>query len=245
MGEFLFRVFYDLEDDTRNMELNMSNRPANNEFFRKTIWILGILAGLGLFGYALVYLIRMPAVSPDAFVPKLNVTASTKSLPFGLVQGFFIMMYSFAFLPVVVMFTIKRYVENPYALVLGGSLLCLSLVIELVNNLPVLGQYIYPEPLAQISPDITLYLKQTDSIRYLSLDVAGFTLFYAAMLVYMLHYWKTKRILSWIVIVSVVTFTASVPCLWFNGGAAVALMEISVLCVSPFPLIFGKLAIAD
>jgi hypothetical protein len=224
------------------MDLNMTTQRENHDFFRKTMWILGLLAALGLFGYALINLIRMPAVSPNAFVPKSVAPAQPAGFPFGLAQAFFILLYSFAFLPVVVMFTIKRYAENPYALVLGCSLLCLSLVLEIVNNLPVAGVFVYPEPLEQISPDIALYLKQTAAIQYLSLDVAGFTLFYAAMLVYMLHYWKTKRYVSWMVIVSVITFATSAPCLWFSGGAAVALMAVSVICVSPVPLIFGYLA---
>jgi hypothetical protein len=45
---------------------------------------LGILAGLSLFGYALVNLIRMPAVSPDALVPK-ELSQSGRSV-FSLLQ---------------------------------------------------------------------------------------------------------------------------------------------------------------
>jgi len=220
----------------------MSNQPANIAFFRKTIRVLGILAGLGLFGYALINMIRMPEVSPDSFVPKSLAPSQTDGFPFGLFQLVFILLYSFAFLPVIIMFTINRYGENPYAMVLGGSLLCLSLVIEIFNNLPFAGVYAYPEPLAQISPEMMLYLNQTTSIRYLSFDVAGFSIFYAAMLVYMVHYWRSNRALSWMVIASVVTFAASAPCLWFNGAAAVALMAISVFCASPIPVYFGKWA---
>jgi hypothetical protein len=199
-----------------NKDSTMSNQPANSDFFRKTIWVLGLLAGQGLFGYALVNIIRMPEVSPDAFVPKTLAPAQPEGFP-----------------------------ENPYALVLGCSLLCLSLIIEIVNNLPFAGAYVNPEPLAQISPDVLLYLNQTASIRYLALDVAGFSLFYAAMLVYMLHYWRTKRFPSRMVIVSVLTFGASAPLLWISGGVAVALMAISVFCVSPIPVFFGKMAAAE
>jgi hypothetical protein len=223
----------------------MNNQPADLGFFRKTFWVLGMLASLGLFGYALVNLIRMPAVSPDAFVPKALVPSQPEGFPFGLLQLIFILLYSFAFLPVSTFFTIKRYRENPYAMVLGGSLLWLSLIIEIINNLPIGGTYAYPEPLRQISPEVMLYLNQTASIRYLAFDVAGFTIFYAAMLVYMIHYWRSKPILSWMVIISVVTFAASVPCLWFSGGAAVALMAISIFCVSPFPFLFGKMAVEE
>ena len=127
----------------------MNAQPAGKGFFRTSILVLGILAGLCLCGYALVNLIRMPAVSPDAFVPKAGAQPSS-SFPFGMVQLIFVLGFAFAFLPVCVMFTIKRYSANPYGMVIGCSLLCLALGIEIVNSLPFLGPYFYPEPLAAI-----------------------------------------------------------------------------------------------
>ena len=145
--------------------MNMKIREPNANLFQKVFLILGILAGLSLFGYASVNLIRMPSVSPDAFVPK-ELVQSSGSL-FGLFQFIFVLGFSFAFLPVSVMFTIKRYSDNPYAMIFGGCLLCLALIICAVI------------------------------------------------------YWNSKRILGYLIIGSVITFTASVPFLWINGNVAV------------------------
>jgi len=219
----------------------MNVKYTNTDLFQTTIYFLGILAGLSLFGYALVNLIRMPEVNPGAFVPK--TLAQPDGFPFGLFQLIFVLGFSFAFLPVSVMFTIKRYAENPYAMILGCSLLCLASIIEIINSLPFLGMYIYPEQLTQISPDVMLYLNQKAAINYLSFDVAGFTILYVSLLIYAFVYWKSKRILSYMVIASVLTFTASAPFLWVSGKAAIVLMAISVFCLVPIPVLFGKMAV--
>jgi hypothetical protein len=219
----------------------MKDQYTNTNTFQKIILILGILAGLSLFGYALVNLIRMPAVSPDAFVPK-DLAHSGRSI-FGLLQFIFVLGFSFSFLPVSVMFTIRRYSDNPHAVVIGCSLLCFALIIEIINSLPFLGNYIYPEPLAQIPPDVLLYLNQSAAIRYLSFDVAGFTVLYVSLFVFAVIYWNSKRIMSRLVIASIVIFTASAPFLWIAGNIAVALMAISIFCLVPIPVYFGQMAV--
>lgn len=211
------------------------------DVFQKAILGLGLLAGLSLFGYALVNLIRMPAVSPDAFVPK-ELSQSGRSL-FGLLQFIFILGFSFSFLPVSIMFTIKRYGDRPYAMVFGCSLLVFALILEVINNLPFLGNYLYPQPLAQVPSEVLLYLNQTAAIRYLSLDVAGFTILYVSLLIYAAIYWNSKRMLSYLIIASVIIFAASVPFLWLSSQAAVICLALSVFCLVPIPLYFGKMAI--
>jgi len=219
----------------------MNVQRTNTGIFQKTIFILGITAGLSLFGYALVNLIRIPDVNPGAFVPK--TLAQPAGFPFGLLQLIFVLGFSFALLPVVVMVTIKKYHENPNAMVFGGSLLCVALIIEIFNTLPFLGMYIYPEPLTNISPDVMLYLHQKAAIDYLSFDVAGFTVLYVALFIYALVYWNSKRMLSYLILASIITFAASAPLLWISGKAAVILMGISILCLVPVPVLFGKMAV--
>jgi hypothetical protein len=219
----------------------MNIQTTDQGFFRRSILILGALAGLSLFGYALVNVIRMPAVSPGAFVPK--TLAPSDGFPFGLLQLVFVLGFAFAFLPVSVMFTVKQYGKNPYAMILGCSLLCLALVIEVMNSLPFLGTYLYPEPLIAVSPDVMLYLNQTAAIRYLSFDVAGFTILYVSLLIYTAACWKSNRMLGYLIIGSVIAFVASIPALWLSGPAAVLLMALSVLCIAPVPVIFGRMAI--
>lgn len=209
--------------------------------FQKATLILGVLAGICLLGYALVNLIRMPAVSPDAFVPK-DFADSGKSL-FGLFQLIFVLGFSFSFLPVTIMFTVKRYSTNPYGMILGCSLLCFALVIEVVNNLPFIGNYAYPEPLTQIPPDMLLYLNQLSAIRYLCFDVAGFTILYVSLFIYAVIYWNFIRIMGYLIVASIITFSASVPFLWIGGNIAVALMAVSIFCLVPIPMYFGRLAV--
>lgn len=223
----------------RSTELKAQQTRA--ELFQTIMLSLGILAGLSLFGYALVNLIRMPAISPDAFVPK-ELSQSSRSL-WSLLQFIFILGFSFSFLPVCILFTIRRYGDNPAAMIIGCSLLAFALILKVINNLPFLGNYLYPEPLAQIPSDVLLYLNQTAAIRYLSLDVAGFTILYASLLVYAIVYWNAKRILGYLIVASVVIFAASVPFLWLSGKAAVVCLAVSVFCLVPIPILFGKMAV--
>jgi hypothetical protein len=88
-----------------------------------------------------------------------------------------------------------------------------------------------------------LYLNQTAAIRYLSFDVAGFTILYVSLLIYTAACWKSNRMLGYLIIGSVVAFVASIPALWLSGPAAVLLMALSVLCIAPVPVIFGRMAV--
>jgi hypothetical protein len=210
-------------------------------FFQRATLILGVLAGLCLLGYASNNLIKMPPASPDAFVPRELVQAGRSS--FGLLQFIFIMGFSFSFLPVTIMFTIQRYGDNPHGMIFGCSLLCLALILEIINNLPFLGNYVYPEPLKPIPPDVLLYLNQVSAIRYLSFDVAGFTILYAALLIYAVIYWNSKRIMGWLIIASLIIFSASAPFLWISGSMAIVLMAVSIFCLVPIPIYFGRMAV--
>ena len=79
--------------------------------------------------------------------------------------------------------------------------------------------------------------------NYLAFDVAGFSILYVALLIYAAVYWKTKRVLGYLIIASVIAFSASAPFLWLNGAVAVALMALSVLCIAPIPIFFGRMAV--
>ena len=219
----------------------MKAQSTNKDFFQRTILILGVLAGISLFGYASVNLIRMPAVSPDAFVPKELAQAGRSSL--GLLQFIFILGFSFSLLPVTIMFTIKRYRDNPAGMIIGCSLLCFALIIEVMNNLPFIGNYVYPEPLAEIPPEVLLYLNQMSAIRYLSFDVAGFTILYVSLFIYALIYWNSKRMMGYLIVASIIIFSASAPFLWISGSMAVVLMAVSIFCLVPIPIYFGRMAV--
>ena len=217
----------------------------NNSFTtlcRKGYLVLGGLTAIALVGYGLSYVIAMPQVSPGGFVPTTSSNAGS-GLLFGAVQGICILLYAFAFLPVNVMFTIKRHRDNPYALVFAACLLGVSLLLELVNNLPLVMARVYPVTLQNIPPDVALYLRQVETIRYLSYDVTGFTLAYAAILVYALVYFQSHRLLAYTSIASIILFVANVPCLWFAPNLAVILMSISVFAFAPVPILLARMAI--
>ncbi|HSK11157.1 MAG TPA: hypothetical protein VK911_16360 [Vicinamibacterales bacterium] len=148
--------------------------------------------------------------------------------------------FAFAFMPVVL--TIRKYAASPQLVVLAGVLLCLALTLEVDNNLPTLGALLYPERLAAVPPDVALYLRQASSIRYLSFDVAGFTILYTALLIYGAVFWRTNRLIGGLVGASVLSFVASIPFLWVSGVVAVALLALAVLAAAPVPVILGRLA---
>ncbi len=214
----------------------------SSDLYRKGYLVLGCLAAIGLAGYGLAYIIVMPAVDPGGFIPQEAGATGGAPAGFGIWLAAFILLYAFAFLPVVVLFTIRQYKTNPYALVPGGCLMCLSLIIEIINNLPLLAAGIQPVRLAEIPVEVALYLRQMETIRYLSFDVAGFSLAYAAIFVYALVYFKTQRLLAYVILGSIALFILNVPCLWFSPNAAVILMALSVLAFAFVPVRLAWLA---
>ena len=207
----------------------------------RSILFLSLVAAAGLCGYALLNLIAMPAVSPGAFVPN-SLAGSKGNVWFAVLQVTSVLAFAFALMPVGVLLTIRKYQVHPQAMVIAGVLLCLALLFEIENSLPVLGAVIYPAPLAQVSADIALRLHQAAAIRYLAFDVAGFSVLYASLLVYSAVFWKTNRLLATLNVASVLTFTLSAPFLWISGIVAVVLLVIAVLAVVPVPVILGRLA---
>jgi hypothetical protein len=112
------------------------NKDPRPDVFKKSFLALGVLAAIGLVGYSLACIIVMPKVSPDGFVPTTLEVRAGAPPHFGTVQAAFVLLYAFAFLPVSIMFTVKRYRMNPYALVLAGSPIATSFLIELNNSAP-------------------------------------------------------------------------------------------------------------
>lgn len=212
-------------------------------FFRYGFLVLGILAAIGLLGYGLSYLIVMPQVSPDGFVPMIPGNSSGNTSGFGTVLAAFILLYAFAFLPVTTLFTVKKYSVNPYALVFAGCLAGISSLIEIFNSLPLVAKGIYPGKLESIPAEVLLYLHQVEAIRFLAFDVVGFTLIYAASLVYAIVFFRSQRLLSVTVIASIILFLVNVPCLWFAPNAAVTLMALSIFALAPVPIFLARMTV--
>ncbi len=211
--------------------------------FEKGFLALGVLAAVGLVGYGLTDIIVMPQVSPDGFVPQTLSVRDGIRFGFGTILAAFVLVYAFAFLPVSILFTVRQYRVNPYALVLAGSLFGISFLIEIINSLPLIALGSYPGQLASISSDTLLYLRQVEMLRFLSYDVAGFTLAYVAIFIYAIVYFRYQRWLSYTIIASIVLFIANVPCLWFAPNAAVILMAMSIFAFAPVPIFLARMAI--
>lgn len=218
------------------------NQDIASGFFRKIFIVLGILAAAGLVGYGLAYLIRMPQISPGGLVPTTFENNAETSPKFGSILAVFILLYAFPILPVTVMFTIKQYHIHAHALVLACCLMGISTIIEIINNLPVAAQLIYPGKLQSVSGDVLLYLKQAETIKYLSMDVAGFSLIYAALLIYAIVFFRSHRWLSYTILASIVLFLANVPCLWFAPNMAIILMALSIFAMAPVPIFLAKIS---
>ncbi len=220
----------------------MNKDSSLQSVFQKGFLALGVLAAVGLVGYGLAYIIVMPKVSPGGFVPTTLGTSASASSGFGTILAVFVLVYAFALLPVNIMFTIKNYRTSPCALVFACCLTSLSLVIEILNNLPLIAVGIYPGQLTSISSDVLLYLRQVETIRWLSYDVTGFTLAYVAIFVYALVYFRSQRRLSYTILGSIALFVANVPCLWFAPNAAVILMALSIFAFALVPIYLARMA---
>ena len=84
-----------------------------------------------------------------------------------------------------------------------------------------------------------------ESVRYLALDVVGFSGAYFAFFVYAVVYRRTRRVLWWTILASIGLFLANVPFLWPAPNMAVILMSLSVIALAPAPVILSRMAAAD
>jgi hypothetical protein len=207
-----------------------------NKLLNKTLYItFGIISTAGLIAYALSYIIKMPAVSSSGFVPE-TLTSYSGGVSFGIILSAFILLYAFPFIPVNVLFTIENYKINPHGMILAGCLTCLSLILEIINNLPLLAAGIFTGKFSEIPPGVLLYLRQTETIRYLSFDVAGFSLLYIAVFIYAAIYFKINKLFSYTIFTSITLFILNVPFLWISSKAAIILMSTSVFALAVVPV---------
>jgi hypothetical protein len=124
-------------------------------------------------------------------------------------------------------------------------MITVSLILEMINNLPLFALGLFNGKLAGISPEMQLFLAQRETIKYLSYDVAGFTLLYFAFFIYAIVFSKSNRILSYAIIGSILLFVANVPCLWFAPQMAIILMAISVFVFVLIPIYLVKMTLEE
>lgn len=218
------------------------NKQINPAFLsRKLFFSFGIITFLSVFLYGIGSLSQMEPVSPDMFIPQ-----SLDSLPkpdswLTVLSPLFVFLYACSFLPIVVMFSIVKFQTNPFTSVIAGCMLVVSFFVEIINALPMISFMILHKESVNISPEVMLYLRQTDAIRFLAYDVAGFTLAYMGLFVFALAFFKTNRWFSYLTIASTVFFIINVPFLWIWPTMAVILMALSIFAFSILPLMMVRI----
>lgn len=201
------------------------------------------LSSFGVLSCGLSYLIALPPVTPA-----MLVSGSFGSLAagrvFGIVQSGTVLLYALALLPVAAALTIRQYRVNPFGIFLGGCISCLSVVLEVINTLPALTAQLYPASLLAPPPEMAAYVRQTQWIRFVSFDVAGFTLGFVAALLYAFLFRRQESRLAWVAIGTVAVFLLHLPILWVSPVVAVALMGVSICIGAAPPLLYARLVSA-
>jgi hypothetical protein len=208
---------------------------------RAPLLVCAGLSSLGILGCGVSYLIALPAVTPAMLVSG-SFQSLSLSRAFGLVQSGTVLLYAAALLPVAVALSIRQYRVNPFGIVLGGCIWVLSLAIEVFNTLPTLAVRLYPGRLIAPPAEMLPYLQQTQWIRFLAFDVAGFTLGFVAALIFAFVFRRREPRLAWLAVGSVAVFLLHLPFLWFSPVAAVALMGASICIAAATPLLYARLA---
>ncbi len=202
---------------------------------------LGILASVALVAYCIPTLRMIDAVSPDGFIPQ-SVATDGPATPHMNWSALFVLIYAFASIPLIVLLTIRQFKSNPAGLVAAGSLLILSMIMEIFNSMPLLAASLANVKLAVVAPEVALRFAQSEAMRFMGLDVAGFTLIYMMYMAYGVIFFRKRPSLGVLVALSIVLFLANVPFLWIAPRVAVILMVSSILLVVPVPVYMALLS---
>lgn len=209
---------------------------------RAVVFTLGALASLALITYGLVYVFAIPAVTPAMLMSGSFESLKVGRLAMGL-QIWAVAVYALASLPLNVLFSIRQYRVSPAAIVLGACATCLGLIMQIMNSLPSVAQWLYPGHILAPPPDLAPYLRQANWIRFASLDVAAFTLIFIAGLIYAGVFWRTHRLLAYVLVGCVAVFLLHLPFLWIAPRLAVILMGLSVCIPAIAPLIYAQMTV--
>jgi hypothetical protein len=138
--------------------------------------------------------------------------------------------------------TIRQYKFSPAALVTASSLLIVSMFLEVFNSLPMLASSIANIKLSEVSPEVALRFSQSEAMRFMGFDVAGFTIIYAAYMAYGMIFFRRTKVLAYLVAASIVLFIVNVPFLWIAPWMAVVLMVASILMAAAVPVYMALLS---
>lgn len=218
-------------------KLNLDFEDLNNLL----VFALGITAAISLVAYCIPTLQMINAVTPDGFIPQTPQTNQPAQQHINW-SALAVLVYAFASIPVIVLFTIRQFSVSPVGIVTASSLLFLSMIMEVFNSLPMLAVSIANVKLSVVSPEVALRIAQSEATRFMGFDVAGFTLIYMCYMAYGIIFFRRNRLLGYLVAASIVLFIANIPFLWIAPWMAVILMVSSILLVAPVPVYMSLLS---
>lgn len=213
--------------------------------FRNLIWILAFTTLASLVLYGLGAVTQAPPTGPNGFIPDSLEAAPRPASLVAKLSPVFVLVYAFSFLPVVVLFTIAKFRAQPCGMIVGSCLVVTSLLIEIINALPLIAHLVAHPRAAGVAPDVVLYMMQTDAVGFLALDVAGFTLAYVGLVVFAVVLFREHRWLARLIVASTLLFAVNVPFLWVQPWMAVLLMVASILVFAGIPLLLARIALRD
>ncbi|MBE2215444.1 MAG: hypothetical protein IAE82_16335 [Opitutaceae bacterium] len=201
------------------------------------------LASLVLYGLGAIS--QVPPTGLDGFIPGSLEAAPPPASLLARLSPVLVLVYAFSFLPVVVLFTVAKFRTQPFGIILGSCLVVTSLLIEIINALPLTAHLVaHPRPTG-VAPEVVLFMMQTDAVRFLALDVAGFTLAYVGLAVFAVVLFREHRRLARLIVASTLLFAANVPFLWVQPWMAVLLMVASIFAFAAIPVLLAGIAIRE
>lgn len=205
----------------------------------RAIYLMAFTAGLVLFCIAFTYIIWMPKIGIDFFVPQ-TLEHNGARPAYGLFYVVFVLVSSILFLPVIVVHTKKLYHVSPIAMLVAASFFLLALVIGILNNTLTLAHWAYSIPWDEAGEEIAMKMYQISAVEYMALDVAGFSFTYLAGLIYARIFWKTYRLISVAVFISVAFFFIHLPFLFWLQPIGMVFFSLSIASYGFVYILLGR-----
>ena len=222
---------------TKKLGISLANRE------NLLVFVLGLTAAIALVAYCIPTLQMINAVTPDGFIPQTVQQPPSQPVKQHINwSALSVLVYAFASIPVIVLFTIRQFKVSPARIVTASSLLLVSMIMEVFNSLPLLAASLANVKIAVVSPEVALRFAQSEATRFMGFDVAGFTLIYMCYMAYGVILFRSNRSLGYLVATSIVLFFANIPFLWIAPWMAVLLMVTSILLVVPVPVYMALLS---
>lgn len=199
---------------------------------------LARLSVAGLLLYAVPMLLAPPAVTPEMLVSGdfsgINLSPLT-----GALQSGGALLYASALLPLVVLYGVAEIRSRPVTTAVIASALGVSTLIQILSYLPTLALQLHPVP--PLPPELARALGPSNWIRFVALDIAGFSIAYVAGGVLAWLYRRRSPLAAWAYLAGIAVFCLHLPILPFAPRLAGALMAASICLCIGLPLLLATL----